>query len=247
MEQHTTLKAEHEALTSAHKQMAIELDRAVSERKTWKEECERQTEMVRAKQDNLEQCTVMLMLMRSMEETQVEPAAPEPDASVPAAAAAEAQRLALEQRCAKLEAELAALRARLQEAEASETVVAEVPSHPSAHPDRPPTRTAHPPTQLPPIHPLSFHRGYHPSTHSATTHPPTRHSPARPEVRLAAPRVLWPALVLKRACECRVCRCARSSIASVSRSRRRGSSWRRCARRRRSDAAPTTLTPTLMP
>lgn len=106
--------------------MAIELDRAVSERKTWKEECERQTEMVRAKQDNLEQCTVMLMLMRSMEETQVEPAAPEPDASAPAAAAAEAQRLALEQRCAKLEAELAALRARLQEAEASETVVAEV-------------------------------------------------------------------------------------------------------------------------
>ena len=136
MEQHTTLKAEHEALTSAHKQMAIELDRAVAERKTWKEECERQTEMVRAKQDNLEQCTTMLMLMRSMEETQVEPAAPEPDASAPAAAAAEAQRLALEQRCAKLEAELAALRARLQEAEASVTELAEVPSTP------PPTRRA---------------------------------------------------------------------------------------------------------
>ena len=48
------------------------------------------------------------MLMRSMEETQAEPAA----------AAAEAQKLALEQRCAKLEAELTALRARLHEAEA---------------------------------------------------------------------------------------------------------------------------------
>ena len=173
MEQHTTLKAEHEALTSAHKQMAIELDRAVSERKTWKEECERQTEMVRAKQDNLEQCTTMLMLMRSMEETQVEPAAPEPDASAPAAAAAEVQRLALEQRCAKLEAELAALRARLQEAEASVTEVAEVPSRPPLHPP------AHTPTR-PPIHP-------------STTHPSTRDSPARPEVRLAAPRALWPA------------------------------------------------------
>ena len=179
MEQHTTLKAEHEALTSAHKQMAIELDRAVSERKTWKEECERQTEMVRAKQDNLEQCTTMLMLMRSMEETQVEPAAPEPDASAPAAAAAEVQRLALEQRCAKLEAELAALRARLQEAEASVTEVAEVPSRPP-----PPTRPhTHPPSH-PPIRP---------PIHPSTTHPSTRDSPARPEVRLAAPRALWPA------------------------------------------------------
>ena len=58
------------------------------------------------------------MLMRSMEETQAEPAAPEPTTAEPAAAAAEAQKLALEQRCAKLEAELTALRARLHEAEA---------------------------------------------------------------------------------------------------------------------------------
>ena len=209
MEQHTTLKAEHEALTSAHKQMAIELDRAVSERKTWKEECERQTEMVRAKQDNLEQCTVMLMLMRSMEETQVEPAAPEPDASVPAAAAAEAQRLALEQRCAKLEAELAALRARLQEAEASETVVAEVPSHPSAHPDRPPTRTAHPPG--PPTHPPS----YHPSTHSAstvaTTHPPTQLPPIHPPAtRPPAQRCAWLPLV-----SCGLPSCSRGRVSAA--------------------------------
>ena len=49
---------------------------------------------------------------------QAEPAAAEPTTAEPAAAAAEAQTLALEQRCAKLEAELTALRARLHEAEA---------------------------------------------------------------------------------------------------------------------------------
>ena len=60
MEQHTTLKAEHEALTSAHQQIAIELREATKQRNTWKEECDRQTEMVQAKQDNLEQCTRLL-------------------------------------------------------------------------------------------------------------------------------------------------------------------------------------------
>ena len=49
---------------------------------------------------------------------QAEPAAAEPTTAEPAAAAAEAQTLALEQRCAKLEAELTALRVRLHEAEA---------------------------------------------------------------------------------------------------------------------------------
>lgn len=60
MEQHTTLKAEHGALMSAHQQMAIELREATKQRNTWKEECDRQTEMVMAKQDNLEQCTMLL-------------------------------------------------------------------------------------------------------------------------------------------------------------------------------------------
>ena len=60
MEQHTTLKAEHEALMSAHRRMAIELREATKQRNTWKEECDRQTEMVKAKQDNLEQCTMLL-------------------------------------------------------------------------------------------------------------------------------------------------------------------------------------------
>ena len=60
MEQHTTLKAEHEALMSAHGRMAIELREATKQRNTWKEECDRQTEMVKAKQDNLEQCTMLL-------------------------------------------------------------------------------------------------------------------------------------------------------------------------------------------
>lgn len=59
MAQHTTLKSEHEALTSAHRQMAIELREVTKQRNTWKEECDRQTEMVRAKQDNLEQCTML--------------------------------------------------------------------------------------------------------------------------------------------------------------------------------------------
>ena len=60
MEQHTNLKAEHEALTNAHQQVTIELREATKQRNTWKEECDRQTEMVQAKQDNLEQCTKLL-------------------------------------------------------------------------------------------------------------------------------------------------------------------------------------------
>lgn len=45
---------------SAHRQMAIELREATKQRNTWKEKCDRQTEMVMAKQDNLEQCTMLL-------------------------------------------------------------------------------------------------------------------------------------------------------------------------------------------
>ena len=41
--------------------VATELWReATKQRNTWKEECDRQTEMVQAKQDNLEQCTKLL-------------------------------------------------------------------------------------------------------------------------------------------------------------------------------------------
>ena len=80
MERHTNLKAEHQSLTRSNQQMALELQEATTERDEWKQKFDTQTELLRTKQENLEQCTALLMLMRSCEETLAEPAKADPAA-----------------------------------------------------------------------------------------------------------------------------------------------------------------------
>ena len=81
MEQHTTLKADHQNLTCAYQQTAIELQEVTKQRDCWKQECDRQTEMLVVRQENLQNCTTLLMMMRSVEDTVTEPAEPEPAAA----------------------------------------------------------------------------------------------------------------------------------------------------------------------
>lgn len=74
MEQHTTLKAEHEALSHAHQQMAIELQKETEDRRDLKQKYEAEKEMVEAKQHNLEQCTMLLTELKRVDTERSTPA-----------------------------------------------------------------------------------------------------------------------------------------------------------------------------
>ena len=142
MDQHAALNAEHVQLKRSHQQMAMELHEATEQRDKATRDAAERDELLKTKQYNLEQCTSLLMLMRSVEDTLAPPAESEPAA---------AQVRALEQRCALQDAELVSLRARLRDVEAATQQLAKVkgeneelraPPHASRLTPRRPTTSA---------------------------------------------------------------------------------------------------------
>ena len=117
MEGYKALKADHETLKSRHDHVVRQLQAITTERAHWKTEAERSSELLRAKQASLEQCTSMLSLMRSVGE-----ALPPPEDR---STAEQEARRSLEQRLELRSAELQALRTRLQDAEAKEQLLLE--------------------------------------------------------------------------------------------------------------------------
>lgn len=115
MEGYTALKADHESLKSRHDHVVRQLQAVTSERAHWKTEAERGSMLLRAKQASLEQCTSLLSLMRSVEESM-----PPPENR---SSAEQEARQALEQRLELRSAELQALRTRLLDAEAKEQLL----------------------------------------------------------------------------------------------------------------------------